>query len=346
MKPNNVDKTLAINGLMLILFFGLMMVAAYATVFNPRDNIQGYSQSFNNVSNTSTNISKWNITGFNYIQATNVQCTFGTGNFSGNFTGAFQGTFTGNFSGNFTLPNNYINRTGDNVINPGTLDILCWGTYCFTVTNGNISAAAAAYFSTATSGKPALELVGNGPLLNLTNMSLSNGWLCNDCIKPRDINDVDDEDVESDINTYVDVAGDVMVGPLNISFNASGGLTVMCFESERSWCFRYNGTGSSTTFELIPITNGKTFNIVDWKGNPILSLTPNRLSNQSSILLFPDYNEGYTVQIGTTAKTIYGNASFINKYDMALGNTTTGTNNGTSLCIGSYNKICKCGSCE
>ena len=48
---------------------------------------------------------------------------------------------------------------------------------------------------------------------NVTNLRNSTGDI--EWIRPANIYDVDDEDIESDLNTYVDIAGDTMTGTLN-----------------------------------------------------------------------------------------------------------------------------------
>jgi len=40
--------------------------------------------------------------------------------------------------------------------------------------------------------------------------------LCTNCINPEDVNDIDKEDIETDLNTFVDIAGDTMTGDLTI----------------------------------------------------------------------------------------------------------------------------------
>ncbi len=49
------------------------------------------------------------------------------------------------------------------------------------------------------------------------NISTMNDSLHTEWINPENIVDVDDEDIESDLNTYVDIAGDIMTGPLVIN---------------------------------------------------------------------------------------------------------------------------------
>jgi hypothetical protein len=55
-------------------------------------------------------------------------------------------------------------------------------------------------------------------------------------ITPAYVSDIDDEDIESDLNTYVDIAGDVMTGNLEIQ----GNLNV-------TGCIRYNCSGGCIT---------------------------------------------------------------------------------------------------
>ena len=71
-------------------------------------------------------------------------------------------------------------------------------------------------------------------------------------IKPEHISDVDDEDVETDLNTYVDVGGDNMTGPLfvnerinasNVTINSGGNLTMFSADGTRWRCGPSN-TGS------------------------------------------------------------------------------------------------------
>jgi len=40
---------------------------------------------------------------------------------------------------------------------------------------------------------------------------------CTDCISPTELSDVDDEDIETDLNTYVDIAGDNMTGDFSVN---------------------------------------------------------------------------------------------------------------------------------
>ena len=58
-----------------------------------------------------------------------------------------------------------------------------------------------------------LEVAG---AINATDWS---NFSCDNCIDSSDILDVDDEDIEADLNTYVDIAGDTMTGNLNMSNN-------------------------------------------------------------------------------------------------------------------------------
>jgi len=49
---------------------------------------------------------------------------------------------------------------------------------------------------------------------------------CDNCINSSDVYDIDDIDVEGDINTYVDVPGDDMTGPLYINVSGEGALII------------------------------------------------------------------------------------------------------------------------
>jgi len=48
-------------------------------------------------------------------------------------------------------------------------------------------------------------------------LNISQDFQCDSCINPEDVNDIDKEDIETDLNTFVDVAGDIMSGNLNMT---------------------------------------------------------------------------------------------------------------------------------
>lgn len=50
---------------------------------------------------------------------------------------------------------------------------------------------------------------------NVTSLNISgSNFACSACINPEDVNDIDDEDIETDLNTYVDTAGDTTTGTI------------------------------------------------------------------------------------------------------------------------------------
>lgn len=89
----------------------------------------------------------------------------------------------------------------------------------------------------------------------------SGDFICSSCINPEDINDIDDEDIESDLNTYVDIGGDTMTGDF------LGTNTIMSGEINSSEGFYYEGQLlESTTANITsiattaPITGGTVTN--------------------------------------------------------------------------------------
>lgn len=78
-----------------------------------------------------------------------------------------------------------------------------------------------------------------------------------DWIRPENVFDIDDEDVETDLNTYVDIAGDKTTGDVNISteinmsavdgnVQVGGNLTGMGVNMwNNGSCFIINGSSSS-----------------------------------------------------------------------------------------------------
>ena len=55
---------------------------------------------------------------------------------------------------------------------------------------------------------------------NTGSLNITEDLICPACINPEDVNDIDDEDIETDLNTYVDIAGDTMNGNLTMNENA------------------------------------------------------------------------------------------------------------------------------
>lgn len=62
-------------------------------------------------------------------------------------------------------------------------------------------------------------------------LNISEDFMCSKCINPEDVNDIDKANIETDLNTFVDIPGDTMVGPLgmenaNITLNETYALVV------------------------------------------------------------------------------------------------------------------------
>lgn len=73
-------------------------------------------------------------------------------------------------------------------------------------------------------------------------LNISGDLECSSCINPEDVNDIDDAQIETDLNTYVDIPGDIMTGNLSIGSN---NLTVEGYICGNSTCevyIHYNGT--------------------------------------------------------------------------------------------------------
>jgi hypothetical protein len=81
-----------------------------------------------------------------------------------------------------------------------------------------------------------IKLIGNliMPFFNITAENYLNGSGDLEWIRPENIFDVDKEDIETDINTFVDIGGDVMTNDLVVEahINASNWSNVTIFESQ------------------------------------------------------------------------------------------------------------------
>ena len=51
-------------------------------------------------------------------------------------------------------------------------------------------------------------------------LNITEDLICPACINPEDVNDIDKEDIEGDLNTFLDIAGDTMAGNLTMNENA------------------------------------------------------------------------------------------------------------------------------
>lgn len=85
----------------------------------------------------------------------------------------------------------------------------------------------------------------------------SGSFTCSSCINPEDVNDIDKENIENDLNTFVDIGGDTMTGDL------LGTNTIMTGEINSTLGFYYQGQLlESTTANITsiatsaPITGG------------------------------------------------------------------------------------------
>jgi hypothetical protein len=54
-------------------------------------------------------------------------------------------------------------------------------------------------------------------ITEIDKLNMSGDLECSSCINPEDVNDIDKEDIEGDVNTFVDIDGDTMAGLLNFS---------------------------------------------------------------------------------------------------------------------------------
>lgn len=74
-------------------------------------------------------------------------------------------------------------------------------------------------------------------------LNISGDFECSSCINPEDVNDIDSDDIEGDLNTFVDIAGgETMTGNLSVGSN---NLTVEGYICGNSTCevyIHYNGT--------------------------------------------------------------------------------------------------------
>lgn len=89
-------------------------------------------------------------------------------------------------------------------------------------------------------------------------LNITEDFLCDGCINTEDVNDIDDSDIEGDINTYVDIAGDTMSGPLDMGTNNINNIKSLysnwgVFDIQAT----YNG---ATELRIDPIPSDKTSN--------------------------------------------------------------------------------------
>ncbi len=82
-------------------------------------------------------------------------------------------------------------------------------------------------------------------------------------VDSEDIIDVDDEDVESDLNTYVDIAGDIMVGHLNMSGSDILNVTnIMTRKINTTNLTFENGVVFTNTSSIYYKTNANTYDLM------------------------------------------------------------------------------------
>jgi hypothetical protein len=91
----------------------------------------------------------------------------------------------------------------------------------------------------STSPSHMLDVNGNISGKNYLNGSGDLEW-----IMPENIYDVDDEDIESDLNTYVDIAGDEMTGQFNVTGANATFTERICLDTSCAESLRTNSTGA------------------------------------------------------------------------------------------------------
>jgi len=110
-----------------------------------------------------------------------------------------------------------------------------------------ISIALFSFFAIASATKFQIKDVAGDIVawINKTgSLNITEDFICSSCINPEDVNDIDKEDIETDLNTFVDVAGDTMTGNLNMTDKNITSLDnhFHCFGNDCDACVYWNGT--------------------------------------------------------------------------------------------------------
>lgn len=183
------------------------------------------------------------LTGITSTTAQNLECTdcLGTPQIADVYLQLVGGSMIGNIlmpGHNLTADNISANRlsgNGSGITNANASYIDCNNIdFSGTIGSASICDGDDAYGSGAGGGGQGMwEDIGSWIQPNATfavnvnvtgDLKIQDGDLtCSACINPEDINDIDKENIETDLNTFVDIAGDIMTGPLfsSANFNTS-----------------------------------------------------------------------------------------------------------------------------
>ena len=105
----------------------------------------------------------------------------------------------------------------------------------------------------------------------------SGDFSCSSCINPEDVNDIDKEDIETDLNTFVDIGGDTMTGNLySIDGNFSGIVNASAFQIsgvDITGLF----SGATAAWKLLNFTNAfhNQYSLTGYKKANLTSDYPN-----------------------------------------------------------------------
>lgn len=186
------------------------------------------------------------LSGITTITAQDLDCTdcIGTPEIADVYLELVGGTMLGNIKG-INISANYFFGNGSNLTDVNASSVDCDNIF-FSGTQGSASICDGDdAFGGGGGGDGAgkwldigLWLVPNATFAQNVNITGdlkiqdSGDFSCDSCINPADINDIDDEDIESDLNTYVDIAGDTMTGPLfsDSNINTSGTINASVFQ--------------------------------------------------------------------------------------------------------------------
>ena len=103
------------------------------------------------------------------------------------------------------------------------------------------------------------HVLSNLSAYNYFNKSGDLNW-----IRPENVFDIDDEDIESDLNTYVDIAGDIMAGNLDMDDEAGESPKTRWLNENDQVCQIYSQTTGDFRIEAannLEITKGGSFTI-------------------------------------------------------------------------------------
>lgn len=203
-KMNKIKRVLILGLLVLVLSVTSIFAS---TVSHPASQI------------TSGTFSSGNFTFPDFLNITN-RLGIGTSNPTHNLTVIGDANITGNFIGNVTTTNWFS------------------GLFNWTILSSFLSFTGSVLdFDSSLLNATILSLDSNASTICSGSSVLLGNASCSDIygvewITPAQVDDIDDEDIETDLNTYVDIAGDTMTGNLTIGTTTTSNQISLLFQNE------------------------------------------------------------------------------------------------------------------